>query len=75
MLLAQPPVVCHESSFNFLAEKNPHGKIGELCLFGKFGIWFRNVMKEEIVFIIPMRSYYPMQSHETSFEHNLIYLN
>lgn len=43
--------------------------------FGKFGIWFRNVMKEEIVFIIPVRSYYPMQSHETSFERNLIYLN
>lgn len=30
------------------------------------------VMKEEIVFIIPMRSYYPVQSHETLFECNLI---
>lgn len=30
------------------------------------------VMKEEIVFIIPMRSYYPVQSHETLFERNLI---
>lgn len=30
------------------------------------------VMKEEIVFIIPMRSHYPVQSHETLFERNLI---
>ena len=29
-------------------------------------------MKEENVFIIPMRSYYPVQSHETLFEYNLI---
>lgn len=29
-------------------------------------------MKEEIVFIIPMRSYYPVQSYETLFEYNLI---
>lgn len=49
-----------------------HGKISELCLFGKVCSWFRNVMKEEIVFIIPVRSYYPLKSHETLFEHNLI---